>query len=171
MDIQFEAIDLDGDEIHFHPQDLYNIPDGHTLYENGKLIINERVTHNASFAILLADTRNGQSMYNIQTYVYTCPCLHGGWCRTKNGAGHLEFQCVCPEGYTGKLCEPSTVGQWGPWMSWTHCSKACDYGMRVRTRHCLEEPCPDWGHDREFCNQYNCEGDTLHIYFNPGHGF
>ena len=38
-----------------------------------------------------------------------CPCVNGGVCSPENFTAYNETMCVCPEVYTGDLCEASKL--------------------------------------------------------------
>lgn len=72
-----------------------------------------------------------------------------------------------PWGHLGPLTPPpspiATDGKWGPWNSWSLCSKTCDTGWQRRFRMCQATgtqgyPCEGTGEEVKPCSEKRCPG-------------
>lgn len=67
----------------------------------------------------------------------------------------------------------ATDGKWGPWNSWSLCSKTCDTGWQRRFRMCQATgtqgyPCEGTGEEVKPCSEKRCPG-TAHRSQGPGY--
>lgn len=102
----------------------------------------------------------------------TCP---GALTDTRE-CGNLECPGECLHGWQVAMlargapeaaqCTPSPVatdGKWGPWNSWSLCSKTCDTGWQRRFRMCQAPgaqgyPCEGPGEEVKPCSEKRCPG-------------
>lgn len=97
------------------------------------------------------------------------PCRNGGTCID----GVNSFQCFCPDGWEGKLCDlsacklhhhhPSQLSPPTPFVSCSLCFPLC-----LDVNECSRNPCKNGGHCQDLVNDFYCEcadgwkGKTCH---------
>merc|ERR1719193_604376 len=81
--------------------------------------------------------------------------------------GHAKPWCGLDE-YAKKWgeCVNAVNGNWGSWFPFTHCSRSCGTGIKIRTRACDNPPaanggapCPGSPQENRYCNTQRCSND------------
>ncbi|KAF2369141.1 Netrin module non-TIMP type [Trinorchestia longiramus] len=70
----------------------------------------------------VAETSGGQPVHPPTYY----------WSRTLPGLFSQRTSHIGPSPHLNSL-----LAEWSPWSAWTKCSRSCDTGVRLRTRHCI----------------------------------